>query len=205
MTVMLDYIVQGHRFDIIEQFGCRPSIYNSLASLFLIWIPPLLFSIGAGVFSGKQFFHYSRRLLTPWSSFHSYRSTPLLHPSNHFHQASSIQKLCSDGIALLPTHVYVACPNFLGRLGDHGQHVVHDEERLASVDGVGRRPRWILSHWSISPAPHPRYDVVLHIHALVDHPHIIRPLLFILLVWSRGHERISSLLPMGQSGCLPAT
>ncbi|KAK0199270.1 GPCR fungal pheromone mating factor [Desarmillaria ectypa] len=60
----LHYIVQGHRFDIIEQFGCRPSIYNSLASLFLIWIPPLLFSIGAGVFSAIALHHFFIRRIT---------------------------------------------------------------------------------------------------------------------------------------------
>ncbi|PBK68302.1 fungal pheromone STE3G-protein-coupled receptor [Armillaria solidipes] len=60
----LHYIVQGHRFDIIEHFGCRPAIYNSLASLFLIWIPPLLFSIGAGIFSAVALHHFFVRRIT---------------------------------------------------------------------------------------------------------------------------------------------
>ncbi|KAK0480433.1 GPCR fungal pheromone mating factor [Armillaria luteobubalina] len=54
----LHCIVQGHRFDLVEHFGCRPAIYNSLVSLFLIWIPPLLFSIGAGVFSAVALHHF---------------------------------------------------------------------------------------------------------------------------------------------------
>lgn len=51
-----DYIVQGHRFDIVEDFGCRASIFVSLASVFLIWVPVLFFSLGSFVLSGKSMF-----------------------------------------------------------------------------------------------------------------------------------------------------
>lgn len=47
-----DYVVQGHRFDIVEDFGCRPTIYVSLASTFIIWVPPLFFSVGSCIFAG---------------------------------------------------------------------------------------------------------------------------------------------------------
>lgn len=48
----LDYIVQGHRFDIIEDFGCRPTIYYSIPAIFIVWMPPLLTASGALVYSG---------------------------------------------------------------------------------------------------------------------------------------------------------
>ncbi|KAJ7201248.1 Rcb2.42 [Mycena rebaudengoi] len=48
----LHYIVQGHRFDIIEDYGCRPTVYFSIPSIFLIWIPPILISIASIVFGG---------------------------------------------------------------------------------------------------------------------------------------------------------
>ncbi|KAG1901732.1 putative fungal pheromone GPCR, STE3-type [Suillus fuscotomentosus] len=57
----LHYIVQGHRFDIIECFGCRPTIYVSIASIFLIWVPPLAFSLGAGIFTATAFSHFWKR------------------------------------------------------------------------------------------------------------------------------------------------
>lgn len=44
--------MQGHRFDIVEDFGCRPTIYVSLASTFIIWVPPLFFSVGSCIFAG---------------------------------------------------------------------------------------------------------------------------------------------------------
>lgn len=45
LTSLLDYIVQGHRFDIIEEYGCRPTTYVSVPAIFLIWVPPLMLSV----------------------------------------------------------------------------------------------------------------------------------------------------------------
>lgn len=47
-----DYVVQGHRFDIIEGYGCRPTTYFSIAALFIVWIPPILMAIAALIFAG---------------------------------------------------------------------------------------------------------------------------------------------------------
>ena len=49
----VDYVVQGHRYDIIEDFGCQPAIYVSVAALFLVYIPPLIFSLATLVYAGK--------------------------------------------------------------------------------------------------------------------------------------------------------
>ncbi|KAG2040962.1 GPCR fungal pheromone mating factor [Suillus americanus] len=64
MYMALHYIVQGHRFDIIEGFGCRPTVYVSIASIFLIWVPPLVFSLGAGIFAATAFSHFWKRRAT---------------------------------------------------------------------------------------------------------------------------------------------
>jgi pheromone a factor receptor len=50
-----DYIVQGHRFDIVQDFGCRPTTYVSLAAIFILWLPLLLFSAASFVLSGAFF------------------------------------------------------------------------------------------------------------------------------------------------------
>ncbi|KIK78556.1 hypothetical protein PAXRUDRAFT_834509 [Paxillus rubicundulus Ve08.2h10] len=60
----LHYVVQGHRFDIVEGFGCRPAVYESIASIFLMWLPPLLFAIGGCVYAGLAFAHFWRRRAT---------------------------------------------------------------------------------------------------------------------------------------------
>ena len=48
-----DYIVQGHRFDIIEDYGCRPATYVSIPSILLLWVPPLILSLLSFVFACK--------------------------------------------------------------------------------------------------------------------------------------------------------
>ncbi|KAF8164594.1 hypothetical protein K438DRAFT_1857684, partial [Mycena galopus ATCC 62051] len=45
------YIVKGHRFDIIQHFGCRPTTYISLPAIFLVWAPLL---VGVGVTLGHS-------------------------------------------------------------------------------------------------------------------------------------------------------
>nr|AYF56464.1 pheromone receptor [Coriolopsis trogii] len=60
----LHYIVQGHRFDIIEEFGCRPSVYVSIPAIFLMWVPSLIMSFVALVFAALAFTHFMRRRVT---------------------------------------------------------------------------------------------------------------------------------------------
>ena len=47
-----DYVVQGHRFDIIEDFGCQPESYVSLPEFFLVWLLPILSCLGTFIFGG---------------------------------------------------------------------------------------------------------------------------------------------------------
>ena len=47
-----DYLVQGHRFDIIEFYGCRPNTYISVPGILLLWVPPLIYSLVTLIFSG---------------------------------------------------------------------------------------------------------------------------------------------------------
>nr|BDD37065.1 pheromone receptor [Rhizopogon roseolus] len=60
----LHYIVQGHRFDIIEEYGCRPTTYVSIPAIFLIWVPPLLLSVIALGFACAAFVHFMKRRIT---------------------------------------------------------------------------------------------------------------------------------------------
>ncbi|KAJ7223583.1 putative fungal pheromone GPCR, STE3-type [Mycena pura] len=56
--LVLVYIVQGHRFNIIEQIGCYPAIYQALPAYFLLYIwPPAIGCISAvyGVFTFRAF------------------------------------------------------------------------------------------------------------------------------------------------------
>ncbi|KAM6493091.1 GPCR fungal pheromone mating factor [Amanita muscaria] len=76
------YVVQGHRFDIVENLGCRPTFYVSLPAIFLIWVPPLIFSIAACVLSGFAFRNFwVRRIIF---ARHLQSSNSALTPSHYF-------------------------------------------------------------------------------------------------------------------------
>ncbi|KAG8740711.1 hypothetical protein FRC10_003961 [Ceratobasidium sp. 414] len=47
-----DYVVQGHRFDILEDFGCNPTTYVSVAALFIVYFPPIVLSLGTLIYAG---------------------------------------------------------------------------------------------------------------------------------------------------------
>ncbi|KAJ7643058.1 GPCR fungal pheromone mating factor, partial [Mycena polygramma] len=64
LFMALHYVVQGHRFDIIEDYGCRPSTYYSIPAIFIIWIPPLLMATASLVFAGLALRHFIQRRIT---------------------------------------------------------------------------------------------------------------------------------------------
>ncbi|ESK91513.1 putative fungal pheromone ste3-type [Moniliophthora roreri MCA 2997] len=60
----LHFIVQGHRFDIIEDYGCRPTTYYSIPSILLVWVPPIILSVACLIFAGLALRHFVIRRLT---------------------------------------------------------------------------------------------------------------------------------------------
>ena len=59
-----DYIVQGHRFNIIETIGCVPTYYLSIPSIFIISIPPLALSLLGLIYGGQSPTHTLTSYLT---------------------------------------------------------------------------------------------------------------------------------------------
>ncbi|KAJ3886669.1 pheromone receptor [Lentinula edodes] len=58
-----DMIVQGHRFDIIEEYGCSPTTYNTLPAYFLYYMWPVLIGLVSFVYSSLTLrTFYIRRL-----------------------------------------------------------------------------------------------------------------------------------------------
>ncbi|KAI1782021.1 putative fungal pheromone GPCR, STE3-type [Ganoderma leucocontextum] len=78
----LHYIVQGHRFDIVERFGCQPEDYISLPEFFLIWFIPILLCLSTFVLGGLSFFHFFKRRAT--FARHLAASNTGLTPSRYF-------------------------------------------------------------------------------------------------------------------------
>jgi len=51
LVMVLHYIVQGHRFDILEDVGCLPFTYNTPLAYPLVMLPPLVIGLISGVYS----------------------------------------------------------------------------------------------------------------------------------------------------------
>lgn len=50
----LAYIVQGHRFNVFENLGCYPAIYNTLPTYFLVYMWPILIGLVSSVYCSKS-------------------------------------------------------------------------------------------------------------------------------------------------------
>ncbi|EIN05682.1 STE3-domain-containing protein [Punctularia strigosozonata HHB-11173 SS5] len=57
-------IVQGHRFDIIQTVGCRPTIYVSWPAILISLMPPLLASVISCLFAGLSLRNFIQRRAT---------------------------------------------------------------------------------------------------------------------------------------------
>ncbi|KAI6110416.1 pheromone A receptor-domain-containing protein [Pisolithus croceorrhizus] len=63
VVMALHYVVQGHRFDILEDVGCWPSIYNTLPAYFLVFMWPTLLGCISFIFSALNLRAFYRRRL----------------------------------------------------------------------------------------------------------------------------------------------
>ncbi|KAI9571964.1 putative fungal pheromone GPCR, STE3-type [Boletus coccyginus] len=63
LIMALHYVVQGHRFDILEDVGCYPSIYNTLLAYFLVFMWPSLLGCISFVFSAFTLHAFYKRRL----------------------------------------------------------------------------------------------------------------------------------------------
>ncbi|KAI0059694.1 STE3-domain-containing protein [Artomyces pyxidatus] len=50
LNVSLSYIVQGHRYNILEQVGCWPALYNTGATYGLVWSWPIIIGVISGCY-----------------------------------------------------------------------------------------------------------------------------------------------------------
>ncbi|KAF8553270.1 STE3-domain-containing protein [Imleria badia] len=58
LYVALHLVVQPRRFDLFYGFGCRPATYPTIATIFLVMIPPLLLTVATFVWAGIAGHHF---------------------------------------------------------------------------------------------------------------------------------------------------
>ncbi|KAI0702580.1 fungal pheromone STE3G-protein-coupled receptor, partial [Earliella scabrosa] len=61
IVVVLSYVVQGHRYNVLEQLGCFPALYNTLLTYFLVNWWPLVFGLIASVYCLLCLLEFNRR------------------------------------------------------------------------------------------------------------------------------------------------
>ncbi|KAG8889541.1 hypothetical protein FRB98_003809 [Tulasnella sp. 332] len=61
IIMALHYVVQGHRFDIAEDFGCIATVYVSWPALLIVYIPPLLLGFVSFIYATLAFYWFMKR------------------------------------------------------------------------------------------------------------------------------------------------
>ncbi|KAI0656225.1 STE3-domain-containing protein [Cubamyces menziesii] len=61
IIMALSYIVQGHRYNILEELGCFPALYNTLLTYFLVNWWPLVLGFIASVYCVLTLLEFNRR------------------------------------------------------------------------------------------------------------------------------------------------
>ncbi|KAF9529291.1 pheromone A receptor-domain-containing protein [Crepidotus variabilis] len=61
LAIPLQYIVEGHRFNIYEEIGCFPATYNTWPAYILVHTPPLLVSLISGGFAIMSIMAFRKR------------------------------------------------------------------------------------------------------------------------------------------------
>ncbi|KAH8101256.1 putative fungal pheromone GPCR, STE3-type [Cristinia sonorae] len=100
----LFYIVQGHRFDIVEGFGCHAATYVSIPEFFIVWFLPIVFALGTLVFSALAFLHFFRRRAT--FATHLASSSAGLTPGRYFRLMSMSIVLMFWSLLIISCNLY---------------------------------------------------------------------------------------------------
>ncbi|KIY48905.1 pheromone receptor [Fistulina hepatica ATCC 64428] len=59
--IAMQYIVQGHRYNIFEDIGCYPAIYNTLLSYFISMMWPVVIGVASAVYCLLSLYHFNQR------------------------------------------------------------------------------------------------------------------------------------------------
>nr|BDD37067.1 pheromone receptor [Rhizopogon roseolus] len=64
LFMALHYVVQGHRYNIVENLGCQPATYFSIEGIVIVWLPPLVFTVATLVYAAIALYHFIRRRMS---------------------------------------------------------------------------------------------------------------------------------------------
>ncbi|KAI0055983.1 STE3-domain-containing protein [Artomyces pyxidatus] len=82
LSMILSYVVQGHRFDILEDVGCWPAAVNTTASYLLLWSWPIVIGAISAVYGA----------LAIWAFIHRRRELNSMSTGNSLDSLSGLQR-----------------------------------------------------------------------------------------------------------------
>ncbi|KIJ47232.1 hypothetical protein M422DRAFT_205956 [Sphaerobolus stellatus SS14] len=135
ILIALSYIVQGHRFDIVEDLGCSPAIYISIPAVVLLWVPPLIISCITMIYAILVLRHFLRHRISFAS--HLRNSQSAISPNRYFRlMALAIIEITWD----TGMNIYVLWFNISGGL----RPWTNWDDVHSNFSRIGRFPRFLL-------------------------------------------------------------
>ncbi|KIY53057.1 pheromone receptor, partial [Fistulina hepatica ATCC 64428] len=61
LEMVLAYIPQGHRFDIYEDVGCYPEVYDTWVAILIVFVPPLAISCVSATYCARSIWFFNKR------------------------------------------------------------------------------------------------------------------------------------------------
>lgn len=163
LNFRIEYVVQGHRFNILEDIGCYPALYNTLPTYFLSGMWPIVIGVISSVYCSAFSLH-PRYLIQLTLTLHSSLSSLLSSTSNRI-QPIYIFESIAVSWSVLPVNGSGGNRSYLYNASSHLYDVAqcnrHSHWPLAQLGGHTFR---ILScrtipSTALAPKPPPRGGV----------------------------------------------
>ncbi|KAF8060133.1 putative fungal pheromone GPCR, STE3-type [Lyophyllum atratum] len=139
----LHYVVQGHRFDIVEDLGCRPAIYTSVQSILIVWALPLLVTTLTFIYAALALRHFFQRRMT--FARHLQNSNSALTSSRYFRLICMAVVQMFWGLLTIVINMWFTCRN--GLRPWTGWADVHSNFSRVAVFPASAIPPYVL-HWT---------------------------------------------------------
>ncbi|KDR78092.1 hypothetical protein GALMADRAFT_65142 [Galerina marginata CBS 339.88] len=94
LEMILQYIVQGHRFNIFEDVGCYPVTYDVWPAYILVFCPPIVIGLISGVYAILSIINFNKSR----SQFNSFLSS-----HNNLTSSRYVRLMCLAGIEVVCT------------------------------------------------------------------------------------------------------
>ncbi|THH15868.1 hypothetical protein EW146_g4686 [Bondarzewia mesenterica] len=154
LEMILQYVVQGHRFDILEDYGCFPATYNTPPAYALVFCWPLAIGAVSFVYCSLTIRHFWKR---------RQQFNDVLSSSRNLNQSRYFRLMALAGIELLGTIPISSYSIYLNVTTNQVQRWISWEDTHSNFSRVRQIPAvlWRLSHQEMVSVELSRWLLVL--------------------------------------------